>query len=188
MYIHQLSVVFDERQDRLLMRVNTQAGEEVRLWLTRRISLRLQEPLEHTIAKIEAHNPYVAAADARARGMLVELKHEAFLQNADLATPFSPQSTSLPLGDLPLLVTEVRLDVGAQGGAQLVFQDCGDSQAPARSCTLQMQSMLVHGLLHLLQKAIHKSQWTEGLSTEPESPRAPEDLDLAALHKQAYTH
>ena len=122
MNIHQLSVVFDDRQDRLLMRVNTQEGEEVRLWLTRSISLRLLGPMESTIAKLEARNPAVAADDARARGMLVELKHQAFLQNADLATPFSGQSTSLPLGDIPLLVTEVRLDVRAQGGAQWYFR------------------------------------------------------------------
>lgn len=188
MNIHQLSVVFDDRQDRLLMRVNTQEGEEVRLWLTRSLSLRLLAPMESTIAKLEARNPAVAADDARARGMLVELQHQAFLQNADLATPFSGQSTSLPLGDVPLLVTEVRLDVRAQGGAQMVFQDCGDAQAPARSCTLQMQSPLVHGLLHLLQKAISKSQWTEGLSAGPAAPKAPEDPYSPAPSKQTYTH
>ena len=188
MNIHQLSVVFDDRQVRLLMRVNTQEGEEVRLWLTRSISLRLLAPLESTIAKLEARNPAVAADDARARGMLVELKHQSFLQNADLATPFSGQNTSLPLGDVPLLVTEVRLDVRAQGGAQLVFQDSGDSQAPARSCTLQMQSMLVHGLLHLLQKAISKSQWTEGLNAGLAALKAPDEPDSPAPKKPVYTH
>ena len=188
MNIHQLSVVFDDRQDRLLMRVNTQEGEEVRLWLTRSISLRPLGPMESTIAKLEARNPAVAADDARARGMLVELKHQAFLQNSDLATPFSGQSTSLPLGDIPLLVTEVRLDVRAQGGAQMVFQDCGDAEVPARSCTLQMQSTLVHGLLHLLQKAISKSQWTDGRSAGSAGPKALEDPDLPARNKRVYTH
>ena len=36
MNIHQLSVTYLPEQDRILARVNTTAGEEMRLWLTRR--------------------------------------------------------------------------------------------------------------------------------------------------------
>jgi hypothetical protein len=37
MNIHQLSVNHDERQDRLLLRLNTQDLKEFRFWLTRRM-------------------------------------------------------------------------------------------------------------------------------------------------------
>ena len=39
MQIHQLSVSYQAEQDRLLLRVSSTGGEEMRLWLTRRLML-----------------------------------------------------------------------------------------------------------------------------------------------------
>jgi len=192
MNIHQLSVLFDERQDRLLMRVNTQDAQEVRLWLTRRIALKLIAPLELTIAKIESRNPSVSLADAQAQSMMLELKHDDFLQKADLKTPFSTKNTSLPMGPDPLIVTEITLNVQGEKGAQMVFQDVGDSNCAARSCTLQMQPPLVHGLLHLLQKAVQNAQWREAASppvTTPSHGQIGDDEPPGAQKpKRTYTH
>jgi hypothetical protein len=192
MNIHQLSVLFDERQDRLLMRVNTQDAQEVRLWLTRRIALKLISPLELTIAKIESRNPSVSLADAQAQSMMLELKHDDFLQKADLKTPFSTKNTSLPMGPEPLIVTEITLNVQGEKGAQMVFQDVGDSSCAARSCTLQMQPPLVHGLLHLLQKAVNNAQWRETGTTpataQTNSPSNDDELPGAQKPKRTYTH
>ena len=41
MNIHQMSVQYDERQDRLSLRVSNQDNQEFRLWLTRAMTLRL---------------------------------------------------------------------------------------------------------------------------------------------------
>ena len=192
MNIHQLSVLFDERQDRLLMRVNTQEGEEVRLWLTRRIALKLVEPLQLTVAKMESRNAAVAAAEAQTQALLVDLKQEDFLQKADLNTPFSTQSKSLPLGPEPLLVTEITLKVQGQAGAHIVFMDAGDERSNSRSCTLDMQAQLVHGLLHLLKKALENAQWTappQGTGAAATSaPPADEDPPTAPRSKRIYTH
>ena len=192
MNIHQLSVLFDERQDRLLMRVNTQDAQEVRLWLTRRIALKLVAPLELTIAKMESRNASVTLADAQAQSMLVELKHDDFLQKADLKTPFSTQNSSLPMGPAPLIVTEITLNVQSKNGVQMVFQDAGDSSTAARACTLQMQPPLVHGLLHLLQKAMNNAHWREAASAPaiaPSNGQASDDeLPGAQQPKRTYTH
>ena len=192
MNIHQLSVLFDERQDRLLMRVNTQDAQEVRLWLTRRIALKLIAPLELTIANIESRNPSVSLADAQAQSMMLELKHDDFLQKADLKTPFSTKNTSLPMGPDPLIVTEITLNVQGEKGAQMVFQDAGDNSSAARSCTLQMQPPLVHGLLHLLQKAVQNAHWREAASTPATTPSngqaGDDELPGAQKPKRTYTH
>ena len=192
MNIHQLSVLFDERQDRLLMRVNTQEGQEVRLWLTRRIGLKLAAPLQLTVAKIESSNAAVSVADAQAQAMLVELKQEDFLQRADLKTPFSTKSSSLPLGPEPMLVTEITLTVQGKSGAQIVFKDAGDERTEGRSCTLQMQAQLVHGLLHLLKKAIENAQWTmpqQGAgATGANGQGGDDDAPAAPRSKPTYTH
>lgn len=192
MNIHQLSVLFDERQDRLLMRVNTQDGQEVRLWLTRRIALKLIAPLELTIAKLESRNASVSLADAQAQALLVELKQDDFLQKADLKTPFSNQSKSLPLGPEPLIVTEITFNIQGDKGAQMVFQDAGDERTAARACTLQMQPQLVHGMLHLLQKAVTNAHWREAGQTPAAAQadgHANDDDALGAQKpKRTYTH
>ncbi len=192
MNIHQLSVLFDERQDRLLMRVNTQDAQEIRLWLTRRIALKLVAPLELTITKMESRNASVALPDAQAQSMLMELKHDDFLQKADLKTPFSTKNTALPMGPEPLIVTEITLNVQSKNGVQMVFQDGGDERTAARACTLQMQPPLVHGLLHLLQKAMANAHWqgprvTPG-TAQPSGQASDDDVPGAELPKRTYTH
>jgi hypothetical protein len=192
MNIHQLSVLFDERQDRLLMRVNTQDAQEVRLWLTRRIALKLVAPLELTITKLESRNAALTLADAQAQAMLVELKQDDFLKKADLKTPFAAQNTSLPMGSEPLIVTEITLNIQGDKGAQMVFQDVGDSNTAARSCTLQMQPPLVHGLLHLLQKAVNNARWREPINPPAtgasSAPSGDDDLPGTPQPKRTYTH
>ena len=192
MNIHQLSVLFDERQDRVLMRVNTRDAQEVRLWLTRRIALKLATPLELAIAKMESHNAAVTLTDAQAQAMLVELKQDDFLQKADLTTPFSTESNSLPMGPEPLIVTEITINVQGEKGVQMVFQDGGDRHTAARRCTLQMQPPLVHGLLHLLQKAVNNAHWRDAATlpttAQPDGHASDEELPGDQKPKRTYTH
>ncbi len=192
MDIHQISVQFDERNDRLLMRVNTLNAQEIRLWLTRRISMRLAGPLQSAITRIESAQASIAAPDAQAKALLTELKHEEFLQKADLKTPFSGEKTSLPLGPEPMLVTEITIHIQGHQGAQIVFQDAGEPGIPARSCTLQMQPALVHGMLHLLTNAMVAAQWQQQTSVVlpagGESLRSDDDEAMGQVPKTGYTH
>jgi hypothetical protein len=57
MNIHQLSVNHDERQDRLLLRLNTQDQQEFRFWLTRRMTLRLMPAIEQSAVRLKRRNP-----------------------------------------------------------------------------------------------------------------------------------
>jgi hypothetical protein len=192
MNIHQLSVLFDERQDRLLMRVNTQDAQEIRLWLTRRIALKLTAPLELAIAKMESRNASVTLADAQAQSMLVELRHDDFLKKADLKTPFASKNTSLPLGAEPLIVTEITINIQSNNGVQMVFQDSGDQNHTPRNCTLHMQPPLLHGLLHLLQKAMKSAQWRNAAPTlasvQADGHASDDDTPGSPKPKRAYTH
>jgi hypothetical protein len=192
MNIHQLSVLFDERQDRLLMRVNTREAQEIRLWLTRRIALKLLAPLELAIAKMESRNASVSLADAQAQSLLVELRQDEFLQKADLKTPYSSQGKSLPLGAEPLVVTEITLNIQPGAGVQMVFLDAGDSTTAERACTLQMQAQLVHGLLHLLQKAMKNAHWRDtgpgSTVRQLDGPVADDDAPELLKPRRTYTH
>ena len=188
MNIHQLNVQYDERQDRLLVRVKTVQEQEVRLWLTRRIGVKLVEPLMTTVSRIEALDPAVTVADEESRKILVHLKQEDFLQKADLQTPYSSTTTALPLGELPMLVTEVTIHLHANGLTQLVIKDGGDDEHEARTCTLNLQSFMVHGLLHLLQQAVHRSQWLEPIDPPDADDGTSDAAHLRRSQKKVYTH
>jgi hypothetical protein len=55
MNIHQMSVQYDERQDRLALRVSNQDSQEFRLWLTRAMTLRLLPHLQASVAVSYTH-------------------------------------------------------------------------------------------------------------------------------------
>jgi hypothetical protein len=158
MNIHQLSVNHDERQDRLLLRLNTQDLQEFRFWLTRRMSLRLVPAIEQSAARLEAAQPGMAAIDAPSQQMLSELKRDAFLKKADFATPFENRAAQLPLGAEPMLITDAHLTIKPGGALEIAFEDKSDP-GQARACKLHLQVSLVHGMVHLIQQAIEKAEW-----------------------------
>jgi hypothetical protein len=173
MHIHQLSVSHDERQDRLLLRLNTQDAQEFRFWLTRRLAIRLLPAIDQSLVRLEAAQPGVAAVDTGTQQILTDIKRDAFLQTADFATPFVPQAQQLPLGPEPMLVTDAQLSLQPNGSLQVVFQQkTGDV---IQSCHLNLQSPLVHGLIHLVKQTMAKADWglaeiAKAEGSEAESP------------------
>ena len=158
MNIHQLSVHHDERQDRLLLRLNTKDQQEFRFWLTRRMTLRLLPAIQQSTVRLESAQPGVAATDAPAQHLLTELKRDAFLQQADFATPFDNHATQWPLGTEPLLITDAHLTIKPGGALEMAFEDKSDA-AQVKSCQLHLQVSLVHGMLHLIRQASEKAEW-----------------------------
>src|SRR3954470_23576686 len=110
MQIHQLSVSYQAEHDRLLMRVSSTGGDEMRLWLTRRLMLGLWPLISRLetdqLLKLEAAGSVLDEADEELRRMLADFRKEEFLQRADFDTPYQDQQ-KLPLGSDPLLVTGV---------------------------------------------------------------------------------
>ena len=164
MNIHQLSVHHDERQDRLLLRLNTKDQQEFRFWLTRRMTLRLMPAIEQSAVRLEAAQPGVAATDAPSQHLLTELKRDAFLKKADFATPFETRATQWPLGAEPLLITDAHLTIKPGGALEMAFEDKSDV-TQVKSCQLHLHVSLVHGMVHLIRQASEKAEW--GLSGIP---------------------
>ena len=86
MKIHQLSVTYLAEQDRILVRVNTAAAEEMRLWLTRRLMLGLwpllSKLLTKHLLKLEAAGTSLETADEDLKRMLAEFRKDEFLKQA----------------------------------------------------------------------------------------------------------
>jgi hypothetical protein len=184
MNIHQLSVSHDERQDRLLLRLNTQNGQEFRFWLTRRMAVRLLPAMDHSVARLEAAQPGLAATDASSQQMLTELKRDAFLQTADFATPYAAEPLQLPLGDEPFLVTDAQLSLQTNGNLQLIFQK--KMATTTESCQLNLQAPLVHGMIHLIKQSMVNADW--GFSKQDSEKRQDETPEASLVPQQLYKH
>jgi hypothetical protein len=169
MNIHQLSVNYVQEHDRVLVRINTLASEELRLWFTRRLTLGflplLSKVVAEQVAKTErVKSPYIAAADEQSQQILADFKKVESLQGSDFATPYKERPSALPLGAEPLLVTEINLTPLSNGQLQFVFSeklsDASATDAKPRSFQMALEPKLTHGLMHLLEKAFEVSQWT----------------------------
>ncbi len=169
--IHQLSVNYIQEHDRILVRINTTAQEELRLWFTRRLTISLMPMLQKQVAEWVAKQETVkspltmpaASADAQTQQMLAEFKREESLQKSDFQTPYKPPNT-LPLGPEPLLVTEISVTPLPSGQLQLSFNeklplDNGQPNPNPRGFRVALEQKLVHGFVHLLEKAVATSQW-----------------------------
>jgi hypothetical protein len=173
MNIHQLSVNYVQEQDRILVRVNTTAGEEMRLWFTRRLTLGLMPMLHKRVAQWVAKEEAVkspsisptATADLQTQQMLTEFKREESLQKSDFKTPYKPPNT-LPLGPEPLLVTEIQVTPLPSGQMQIAFNEKiplpdGQPNPNPRGFRVALEQKLVHGFVHLLEKALDGSHWAK---------------------------
>lgn len=185
MNIHQMSVNYVERQDRLMLRVNTQDGQEFRLWLTRRLTGRLLPHLQACVVQLETRHPQVMVADPAAKQMLTELQRETFLEKADFKTPFRSEAPQLPLGEVPILVTDVQLNMHSSGTLNVVFQDLSGEGASGHSCQLELHSSLLHGLLHLMGQAIQQANWR---MEAPVMSAEGDALSPTQAARPAYTH
>ncbi len=186
MSIHQLSVSHDERQDRLLWRLNTVQGEEFQFWLTRRMLTRLLPALNQALLKLHASAPELAASDTVSLQMLREFKRDKLLAHADFKTPFVASAQSRPMGQEPLLVTDAHLSLHAQTGLGLVLEE--KSGQSVKSCQLNLSTELVEGLLVLTQQALQSADWSFTASPTSEHTQALGHDGLPTLAPPHYKH
>ena len=184
MQIHQMSVTYLPEQDRILMRINTTDGEEMRMWLTRRLMVGLWPLLtklltEHLL-KLESAGASLSGANPELKKMLADFRKEEFLQHADFDTPYKEGQARLPLGEEPLLVTDVDATPLANGPLRLNFNERPpNGDAKPRSFQMEMQPKLMQGLMHLLDQAMLQSQWRESFVPATAADPAPEDGDAS---------
>jgi len=182
MQIHQMSVTYMPEQDRILMRINTVEGEEMRMWLTRRLMVGLwpllSKLLTEHLLKLESAGASITGATPELKKMLAEFRKEEFLQHADFDTPYKEGQNRLPLGEEPLLVTDVDATPLANGPLRLNFNERPpQGDAKPRSFQMEMQPKLMQGLMHLLDQALLQSQWREAFTPVSGNEPALEDGD-----------
>ena len=188
MKIHQLSVVYQAEQDRIFVRINTAAAEEVRLWITRRLMVGLwpllTKLLTQHLLKLESAGSSLAAADDALKKMLADFRKEEFLQEADFETPYDDNQAALPLGQEPVLVTDVDASPLANGRLRLSFNERLPGEKEPRSFQIDMDPKLMQGWMHLLEQALQKSKWQEAFA--PVAGPEDEAAEVGAARKPRF--
>lgn len=167
MNIHQMSVRYDQEQDRILVSLNTTADEELRFWLTRRLMDRLWPTLntlviQHFSVPGDAQTDgYVDldALDDDSKALLAQAQHEASLQGADFETPYKSGAMHQPLGLQPLLVTKIDLTVGKSRQLRLRVTEALQDGANPREFQMELKTELTFGLMQLLKQAMARADW-----------------------------
>lgn len=159
MKIHQLQAAYLIEQDRILVRLNTPEGEELRLWLTRRMVKNLFGPMIQASTELVAAQTPLASHDGADRKALIEFQKQESLQQADFTTPFNSQALILPIGEAPLLATTVHITHGADGSLRIGFEENIPGADGSRRFEVTLGATLLHGFLHLLESALQQTGW-----------------------------
>lgn len=160
----------------MLARINTTEREEMRLWLTRRLLAGLWPLMNRVVGehllKHELAGAALTGQDDQLKKMLTDFRKEELLQHADFQTPYADRQDKLPLGEEPLLVTDVDLTPLADGRIQMGFTERVPGTEKVRGFQVELDPKAVQGFMHLLDQALAHSQWREGFSNTdaPESP------------------
>lgn len=154
MQIHQLQITFDPAEDRLRLRLTTTAGEEFRLYMTRRF-LRLLWPELTKTAEVTAA---VKSPTPVARREVVAFEREKALAESDFKTPFQEPSAEsprrFPLGEAPFLATRAQVRVERAGAYRLTL----DPQT-GRGIELGLDDRLMHSFCRLIESAGRGADW-----------------------------
>lgn len=154
MNIIQLQTSYDPEQDRLLLRVNTECGVELRLWLTRRL-LNGFLPIWYQAVAHARGLSLPAAATPQARIALLAMERSQVAASSNSSQPFQEVAspTQLPFGDLPLLVSEVRLTPLENGNLHTEWL------RGLEKVGLELGPALMHNLSQLFENGVASAQW-----------------------------
>lgn len=189
MDIRQISIRYRQDHDRILVDINTGAGGEVQVWLTRRMTLRLwpllnRVVIDHFAIPADAKTDgfvNLAAMDTQTKTMLADFKREEAIQKADFSTPYQSGSAQRPMGHSPLLVTEVSLTPFGSNQLQLNFTEKIEDPVSNRGFQMDLSSELVFAVIKLLGHALEQAHWGIDPHLGPATTVAPEpaeEIDL----------
>ncbi len=186
MDIHQLQVSYQMEQDRLLVRLNTYSGEELRLWLTRRMIKNLFPHMIRASIKTDAASTQLTSHDGADSRALSQFRKQESLQQADFQTPFNSEAHVLPMGSEPLLVTTVHITPRDDGALQLAFEENTPGSTANRRFEVILAPPLLHGFMHLLETALKHTDWGITLAAGNEPPDTPTLGALATAEPPKY--
>lgn len=174
MRLHQIRIDYQPEEDRLLLRLSTDDGAELRFWLTR----RYVKGLWPTLMKMaEVIGEARTQPDPGVRRAMLAFEHEKAVRQADFATPYRNAAQNLPLGAEPLLVTRLRAQPDGHGNAVIAMHP-----AQGRGIDLALDPMLLHSFTRLLQGAVGRTDWDVRLELPQAQAQVAPAMDARRLN------
>lgn len=167
MELHQVSVVYQAEEDRLLVRIRTRQAQLLEVWLTRRLMVRLWPALDQAVTTLSLQAvTRGSTVMPEAKQMMSRAAKDRSREGADFQSPFEDQGVSRPLGDRPMLVQEVDLSHPAPTMLSLTLRD-----SARRELALSLEGDLLNNVHTLLEAALRASEWAG--PTGPANPVEP---------------
>lgn len=160
MDIQQLQLKYRPDEDRVLFRVSFRMEDgtlqEIRSWLTRRLTRNLWPGLMKAMEmQLVMAQPAAAHASTEIVSMSMDASVAEIRDAGGFNQPFQAAApASLPLGEEPLLLTEARFTVDARRPLRINFvsQDKG-------SFEMTFTPQMLHGFCNLLHQAVATAEW-----------------------------
>lgn len=176
MNIHQMQISYSSQEDRLVMNINSTEGEEMRLFLTRRIVVSFWDIINQTINHSLLNKPELndirkmasdpattseSGKEPTPQQMQQEMAHQAEHQNiineSDYETPFSA-GNKFPMGEVPILIEKITINVYENSNIALIFVS-----TDGQDINLNLNPQLLHNILDLLIRVMPSTEWNIGL-------------------------
>ncbi|HJP21817.1 MAG: hypothetical protein QF546_08920 [Alphaproteobacteria bacterium] len=150
--LHQFSVDYVAEEDRLLLKVSTTDGQEIRAWLTRRYVRTIWQ----LIGKLLERHPEVQRqSDQATRQAIVTYQHDKAVKAADFSQPYqeAEEVTVRPAGDEPIL--PITLKIKTKGNMHTLTL----TPQEGKEVALSLDSDHLHSFAHLLVAAVKRAEW-----------------------------
>lgn len=160
MNIHQIQMVYNAQEDRVLLRILSADRAEFRFWLTRRYVKLLWTVL---LKMLERDPAAVVHADENVRRTMMGFKHENVVRGGEFAKPFEEGVNALPLGAAPVLLSRISGKQPGQNQQQLSLHP-----EQGQGIDLGVNVELLHMISKLLVDAVKQSDWDLQLVIDPD--------------------
>ncbi|WXU00268.1 MAG: hypothetical protein Ctma_0980 [Catillopecten margaritatus gill symbiont] len=175
MNIHQMQISYSSQEDRLVMSVNSVEGEEMRLFLTRRIVTSFWDILNQTINHSLLNKPELndmepsiptsmmvdpdkeATPQQMQQQMEHQVEHQNIINESDYATPFNA-GNKFPMGEAPILIEKITINVYENNNIALIFTGTDE-----QDINLNLNPQLLHNILDLLIRVMPSTEWNISL-------------------------
>jgi hypothetical protein len=141
--LHQLNIMYSNKEDRLLLRASTQDREEYRIWLTRRYTRLLFDVLSKEMTKKGG------IASISSNGQTTQMFKEGVFEKQ-----FDDSSVDFPLGEVGILAYSIKSETNSDGNLMLeVHSEDG------KGITINLNNSLIYLFYSLLTQGINQANW-----------------------------
>lgn len=158
MELHQIQVIYQPQEDRLLCRASFKAEgglQEVRAWLTRRMVRQLWPGIIDVLERqVALDKPQAAHASADIVGMEHHASVEEIREKGCFSNAFESDVQAYPLGETPILIHQAQFTMVPN---QPIRMNLTPEEGYGFEIAFDLTTL--HGFCSLLKEAVRQADW-----------------------------